>query len=135
MTTPTTDPAAATGNTDTPYATVPFGPSEIVSYLTALAALLNGYLGKDYGLSKNAQAISLLIAGLVVFGSTVSRAIKHHTAMQTNAQVYAAQLAHVANVVAADAGGNKVKALTDGVAALNGAVATVTGQTEAKSPS
>lgn len=120
----------STTNTDAPIATVPFGPSEIVAYITALASLVNGMFGHDYGLSANAQALSVLIAGLVVLGSTISRAVKHHAAIAANAAVYTAQLAHVASVVATQGTGKTaVKALSDGVAALNSAVAVDTGQT------
>ena len=69
----------------------PLGPSEYVSYLTALAALLNGYLGKDYGLSRNVQAMSILVAGIVVFGSGIARAIKHHGVTTANANIVVAQ--------------------------------------------
>lgn len=132
MTTPTTGPVDP-GNADAPLADVPFGPSEIVSYLTALAALLNGYLGHDYGLSANAQALSLLIGGLVILGTTIARAIKHHSAMKANALTYAAQLQHVASVVTAS-GQPSIKSLSDGVSVLNGVVAADTGQAAPTTP-
>lgn len=89
MTQPVNPPEV--GNDDAPVASVPVGPSEIVAYLTATAALLNGYLGQDYGLAKNSQAISILVGGLVVISSVIGRAIKHHGAMKANALTYATQ--------------------------------------------
>lgn len=84
-------------NPDAPLATVTLGASEIASYLVALAGLLNGYLGRDYGLGQNAQMISVLIAGLVILGTTLARAIKHHAAMHANAIAYAARATQAIN--------------------------------------
>ena len=118
-----TTPSATAGNSDAPEAKVALGPSDIASYLTALAGLLAAYGGKDFGIGQNAQALGLLLAGVVVFGSTIARAIKHHGAMHANAAVYAAQLAHVASVVNGQGGPTNLSALTQGVSALNTAVA------------
>jgi hypothetical protein len=94
----------------------------------ARGAFLNGTLGNDYGLSKNAQSLSILVAGLVVLGTTIARAIKHHGAMKANAFVYAAQLQHVAAVVTASGGTPTVTSLAAGVNVLNTAVQADTGQ-------
>jgi antirestriction protein ArdC len=122
MTSPDT---TATANTDAPQATVPWGKSEYASYLIALAALLNGYLGKDWGIAKNAQALSLLIGALIVVGQNVSRAIKHHAAIHANAAVYLAQLKAVSDTISTGGNGSArptVAQLAAGVSALNTAV-------------
>jgi hypothetical protein len=81
-----------TPNTDTPVASVPYGPSEIVSFLLMIGSFCNATLGQDYGISKNAQAISALVAGLIPIGVGLFRAIKHHGAMTANAVVIAKQI-------------------------------------------
>lgn len=119
MTTP-----APTGNSDAPVATVPWGLSELGAYLLALAGLLNGYLGHDYGLSRNAQAISLLVGAIAIFVSNVSRAIKHHAAIHANAAVYMAQLKAVTDALSLQGGSAPptIAQVTAGVSALNKAV-------------
>jgi len=111
-----------TPNTDAPIATVPLGPSEIVAYVMALASVVNGVFGHDYGLSANAQALSLLVSGLVVLGSTIARALKHREAIRANAAVYTAQLEHVAAVVKPGSTDGPKK-LSEGVRTLNKGVA------------
>lgn len=119
MTAPDT---TTTANSDAPVATVPWGKSEYASYLIALGTLLNGYLGKDYGLSKNAQVLSLLVGGLIVFGQNISRAIKHHAAIHANAAVYLAQLRAVTEAVSGGGGSVSPEKIAAGVSALNSAV-------------
>jgi hypothetical protein len=133
MTSP--DTTTSTANTDAPTATVPWGKSEYMSYLIALGSLFNGYLGHDYGLSKNAQALSLLIGALIVVGQNISRAIKHHAAIHANAAVYIAQLQHVTNAVTAAGGYTDPAAIAKGVAVLNQAVVDDTAAAPAKSTS
>lgn len=119
---------ASTANSDAPTATVPWGLSELGAYLVAAAGLLNGYFGRDYGLSKNAQAISLLVGAIAVFVSNVSRAIKHHAAIHANAEVYMAQLKAVTDALSLQGGSRPptIEQVTAGVAALNQAVVTDT---------
>jgi hypothetical protein len=120
---PDTTPAAAEGNTDAPTATVSrFGPSEVTTYLVAGAGIADTFFGRDFGVGKSAQALGILIAGLVVLAMNVSRAIKHRAAMHANAITYAAQLEHVAKVLTAGGGTPTIQQLSQGVSALNSAV-------------
>jgi FtsH-binding integral membrane protein len=88
-----------TPSPDVPTATVPLGASEIASYITAGASLLVSIVGKDWGIGGNAQALGLLASALIVMVSSISRAIKHHSAVHANAAVYAAQMGVLASTV------------------------------------
>lgn len=115
-------PAAAGGNSDAPVADVPWGKTEYVTVIASVGSLLNGYLGHDYGLSKNASALSVAVGGLMLLSHNVSRALKHRAAMRANAATYAAQLEHVAAVLTAGGGAPSITDLAAGVKALNSAV-------------
>jgi hypothetical protein len=93
MTTPNT------GAPDVPLATVPYGKSELLMILMAVASMANAVLGKDYGLTKNAQAISAAGAVLIPIALQLIRALRHKSAIHANAAVITALIAQGAYAV------------------------------------
>lgn len=71
---------------------VPIGPSEIAGFIVALASLATTFFGKDWHLAANAQALGIVVAGVVTVGIAISRAFKHHSLSVAGAMKYAAQL-------------------------------------------
>ena len=81
--------AQDSSNTDAPVASVAkFGPSEITTWVIALAGVLIAIKGKDFGLVKAAPPLGIVVSGLVVASMNISRAMKHRAAMSANAQTY-----------------------------------------------
>jgi hypothetical protein len=125
MTTPDTTPASADGNSDAPTASVNngLGPTEVAHYIVMLGSLLASTgLHRDFGLTSHAADLAPLVLLVTTLSLGVTRAFKHHSAMKFNAAVYLGQLQHVASVVASGGGLHNIKALTAGVAVLNGAI-------------
>ena len=64
-------------------AAVPIGPSEITSGAVIVAGLCTSFFGHDWGLNANAQALGVVVSGVVTVGITIARAIKHHAVLAT----------------------------------------------------
>lgn len=130
---PATDvPNPDTNSNDVPLASVnTFGPSELLTYITVLGGLATSLFGHDWGISKNAQALAVLVAGLVTASHSLARAWKHHSVTQANAVVIAAQVtatgASIANVVNNAAPRKRAprKAVGDAGAAILGVIGLV----------